>query len=489
METEVEDDKTERQDLETKKKKRITAGALGSWLNRYRGLAAGSLVVAVAIHILLLLGFGGYTIFKGSAPRMPFTSEDGVAADGQMDAPPPDTSEPDPAMEADATPMPTETPSLETDTVLALSTMTGPPTTMTATVPSLSPPSMVGTELEKPKSRSGAKASAVNFFGVKGEGTNVYFVVDLSDSMLETERGGVAGFAAVKSELKHMIQSLDEATLFNVVAYGASGADRFEPTSVPATPDKKKAAGIFIDRYNISSEKRGTLTNNYRPKISEFGVIQGDKDTGRITTRLDLGLLAAFEGLADTIFLISDGKPPVLAEDLRGGVKVELAGASVSEADRSKYQKEVEAWRIAYEKYTEEIKKYREKYKDLLAKRDAKILEAKQKGDGKVIEGVGVDYKVKISGIPSEPQAPPQPQVPQRKTSGNEIKTTGKVYDENELIKRIRDVYMGVYKKADAPIPSIHTVGYMSKPAETKFMQNLAARNNGTFKAIYAPIR
>jgi len=343
--------------------------------------------------------------------------------------------------------------------------------------------------MSKPANRSGAKLSSVNFFGVKGEGTNVYFVVDLSDSMLEDERGGLAGFAAVKNNLKQMIRSLDEGTRFNVVAYGASGADLFQPGSVPASPEMKKTAEDFISKYNLSSEKRGTVDNKYRPKIPEFGLIQGDKGTGKVTTRLDLGLLAAFEGLADTIFLITDGKAPVVAEDRREEAKQAMKESAISSQDRAKFEKDVAEWRKDYEKYAADMKTYREKYKDLLVKKEQKIAEAKAKGGGKIKEGTGVDYGVKIPGLPNPPQEPKQPSPPQPKTAGKVVQQAGEVYDEVALIRRIREVYTDVYKKADAPTPSIHTVGYMSKPNETRFLQALAAKNNGTFKAISAPIK
>ena len=337
--------------------------------------------------------------------------------------------------------------------------------------------------------RSGGRASAVNFFGVKGEGTNVYFVMDLSDSMLETERGGVAGYAAVKNNLKQMIRSLDEGTRFNIVAYGASGADIFQPTSVPATGVMKKQAESFIALYNLSSERKGTKKNNYRPKIEEFGLIRGDKGTGQITTRLDLGLLASFEGLADTIFLISDGKAPVVAEDNREEAKEAMKGAEISDQDRTKYQKEIAVWREEYKKYTEELKAYRTRYKDLLLERQRKIAEAKARGQGKVVEGKSVDYGVKMPGLPPEPKAPNQPKPPTAKAGGKVVSSAGKEYDEAGLIRRIKEVYTKEYKKKDAPTPSIHTVGYMSKPNETKFLQNLAAKNNGKFTRITAPIR
>ena len=463
-----------------------------SFLERYKSLFGGSLFLAVAFHVLVLIGFGSYTLFKGSAPRMPFTSEGGVPAeDVGMEAPPevaPETMEESPT-ESSSTP--SDAPAIETDMVLAVSGVASPAMSLNAAPPVLAPATTTGSDklMSKPGNRSGVKASSVNFFGVKGEGTNVYFVIDLSDSMLEEERGGVAGFAAVKNNLKQMIRSLDEGTRFNVVAYGASGADLFQPASVPASADMKKSAEDFISKYNLSSEKKGTIDNKYRPKIPEFGLIRGDKGTGKVTTRLDLGLLAAFEGLADTIFLITDGKAPVVAEDHREEARQASKDAAISSEDRAKYEKDIGEWRKEYEKYTAEMKTYRDKYKDLLAKKEQKTAEAKAKGGGKVREGAAVDYGVKISGLPNPPQEPKQPALPQPKVGNKVVQAAGEVYDEAALIRRIREVYTDFYKKADAPTPSIHTVGYMSKPNETKFLQALAAKNNGTFKAISAPIK
>jgi hypothetical protein len=276
--------------------------------------------------------------------------------------------------------------------VLAVSGMVSPSMSINAAPPVLAPSSTTGAEkiLSKPASRSVGKASSVNFFGVKGEGTNVYFVVDASDSMLEDDRGGIQGFAVVKGRLKQMIQSLDEASRVNVVVYGASGADLFQSNSVAATPVMKKNAETFLARYNQSAEKKGTLDNNYRPKVEQIGLIKGDKDTRHITTRLDLGLLAAFEGLADTIFLISDGKAPVLAEDNRAEAQKALMNAEVSEADRIKYQKEMEDYRIKLQQYNEEIKKYREKYADKLQEKERREAENRAKGLGKVQEGKSI---------------------------------------------------------------------------------------------------
>ena len=462
------------------------------FLGKHRTIFAICLILAAAVHVLVLLVFGTYTLFKGSSPRMPFTSEGGVPAeDVGMEAPPevaPETME---ETAVESTPSPSDAPAIETDMVLAVSGMVSPSMSINAAPPVLAPSSTTGAEkiLSKPASRSVGKASSVNFFGVKGEGTNVYFVVDASDSMLEDDRGGIQGFAVVKGRLKQMIQSLDEASRFNVVVYGASGADLFQSNSVAATPVMKKNAETFLARYNQSAEKKGTLDNNYRPKVEQIGLIKGDKDTGHITTRLDLGLLAAFEGLADTIFLISDGKAPVLAEDNRAEAQKALMNAEISEADRKKYQKEMEDYRIKFQEYNEEIKKYREKYADKLQEKARREAENRAKGLGKVQEGKAVDYGVKIPGLPPSPTPPGPPTAPQKKVAGRAVQIAGEVYDSSALMSRIKDLYTEIYKKADAPTPSIHAVGYMSRPEETKFLQTLAARNNGNFTRISVPIK
>jgi hypothetical protein len=482
MQASVEE-KKEPKDADPKKR---VKGAAGGFLSRYKMLFGGSLAVAIAVHLLLLIGFGSYTLFKGSSPRMPFTSEGGVPAeDVGMEAPPENAPDMVEETSNESSPTPSDAAPAEMDTVLAVAGAVSPSMSFNAAPPVLAAPASTGIEkrLSQPGARSGAKASSVNFFGVKGEGSNVYFVIDLSDSMLEAQRGGLSGFALVKNNVKQMIQSLDENTYFNIVLYAAEYATRFQPAAVPANPDNKKAAALFIEPFNNTVQTRGLQKGNYQPTIQNLGLIEKD------ATRLDLGLLAAFEGLADTIFLITDGKVPTTKEDKREQAKKAMENAAMSESDKVKYQSEVTEWRKDYEVYVQELKTYREKYKDLLAKQAEKIEEAKKKGQGKIREGKEVDYGIKIAGLPGAPKEPKQPTPPKLKVDGAAVEWSGKVLKESELIQRVKDIYTDYYKKAGAPVPSIHTVGYMSNPAETKFLQALAAKNNGTFKAISAPIK
>jgi hypothetical protein len=459
------------------------------FLGKHRTIFAICLILAAAVHVLVLLVFGTYTLFKGSTPRMPFTSEGGVPAeDAGMEAPPEAAQDTMEETAVESTPSPSDSPTSETDMVLAVSGMVSPSMSINAAPPVLATSSTNGAEkiVSKPAGRSPGKASSVNFFGVKGEGTNVYFVVDLSDSMVEQDKGGIEGYKTLKEKLGQMIQSLAPETNFNVVFYG-DAVDLFMPSSVPATPENKQAAMKFLPRYMASTSQRGNLTRNYQPKISTLPSTGG-------TSRMDLGLIAAFEGRADTIFVLTDGKPIIqrgMNEKEREEYRKKAADSEISAADRQKYEKDVAEYKKKYEEYNEEMKKYREKYADKITEKARREAENRAKGKGKVIEGQGfVVDSVKIPGLPDAPKAPTAPSPPQAKAQGKAVAppSLGN-WQDDDILEYLKETIAKTYKKDGYELPSIHGVAFLAKPAEEKFLRSLASRNNGNFMRISAPIR
>ena len=482
-------DSSERETKVTKKKEKASSGGMGEFFRNYKSLAAKSVVVAVLVHLLLLVGFGSYTIFKGSAPRMPFTSENGVPAEEMgSEAPPTEVPEKLEEPQLDSAEMPSDQPALEADTVIAVSGMVSPPMSFTAAPPAMPTAPASGAEklMAKPGTRGGGKPSTVNFFGAKGEGTNVYFVVDVSDSMVETDKGGIDGYKNLKEKLGQMIQSLAPETNFNVVFYGDT-VDLFRPESVPATPENQKAAREFLPKYMASTTQRGNILRNFKPKIATLPSNGG-------TSRMDLGLVAAFEGRADTIFVLTDGKPVIqraMNEKEREEYRKKAADSEISPADRQKYEKEVAEYRKKYEEYNEEVKKYREKYADKITEKARREAENRVKGKGKVIEGQGfVVDPVKIPGLPAAPMVPTAPPPPQAKAQGKAVgpPSLGNWRDD-EILEYLKETIAGTYKKDGYELPSIHGVAFLAKPAEEKFLQSLASRNNGKFIRISAPLK
>jgi len=485
MQASVEEEK-EPKDADPKKR---VKGAAGGFLSRYKMLFGGSLAVAIAVHLLLLIGFGSYTLFKGSSPRMPFTSEGGVPAeDVGMEAPPENAPEMVEETSNESSPTPSDAAPAEMDTVLAVAGAVSPSMSFNAAPPVLAAPASTGIEkrLSQPGARSGAKASSVNFFGAQGQGTNVYFVVDVSDSMVEADKGGIDGYRNLKTKLGQMIASLAAETNFNVVFYG-DGVDLFRGESVPATPENRKAAQEFLQGYMSSTSQRGNRTRNFKPKLDTLPSTGG-------TSRMDLGLLAAFEGRADTIFVLTDGKPVIrrgMTEEERKEDQKKRAGLEISDSDRQKYANEVAEWRKEYEKYVTEMKAYQEKYKDKLTEKARREAENRAKGKGKVVEGQGfIVDTVKIPGLLPAPTAPEQPKAPQAKKGGQVVvSSVSGDWSDDQILDFLKETIAKTYKKDGFDLPSIHGVSFMSKTAEEKFLSKLASRNNGKFIRISAPIK
>jgi hypothetical protein len=485
MQASVEE-KKEPKDADPKKR---VKGAAGGFLSRYKMLFGGSLAVAIAVHLLLLIGFGSYTLFKGSSPRMPFTSEGGVPAeDVAMEAPPENAPEMVEETSNESSPTPSDAAPAEMDTVLAVAGAVSPSMSFNAAPPVLAAPASTGIEkrLSQPGARSGAKASSVNFFGAQGQGTNVYFVVDVSDSMVEADKGGIDGYRNLKTKLGQMIASLAAETNFNVVFYG-DGVDLFRGESVPATPENRKAAEEFLQGYMSSTSQRGNRTRNFKPKLDTLPSTGG-------TSRMDLGLLAAFEGRADTIFVLTDGKPVIrrgMTEEERKEDQKKRAGLEISDSDRQKYANEVAEWRKEYEKYVTEMKAYQEKYKDKLTEKARREAENRAKGKGKVVEGQGfIVDTVKIPGLLPAPTAPEQPKAPQAKKGGQVVvSSVSGDWSDDQILDFLKETIAKTYKKDGFDLPSIHGVSFMSKTAEEKFLSKLASRNNGKFIRISAPIK
>jgi len=91
--------------------------------DKKRSLLSVCLILAGAIHLLGLMAFGTYTLFKGTVPRMPFTSEGGVSTeDAGFEAPPIEEMlelAEDSSMDREATAVRSDAPELETDAILS----------------------------------------------------------------------------------------------------------------------------------------------------------------------------------------------------------------------------------------------------------------------------------------------------------------------------------------------------------------------------------
>ena len=68
---------------------------------------------------------------------------------------------------------------------------------------------------------------------LKGSGERIAFIVDLSRSMVEDDKGGLNGINVLKTELKKMVEKLNDGTFFNLIFFD-DNVDIFKPQLVIA---------------------------------------------------------------------------------------------------------------------------------------------------------------------------------------------------------------------------------------------------------------
>ncbi|MCK5806317.1 MAG: VWA domain-containing protein, partial [Lentisphaeria bacterium] len=148
----------------------------------------------------------------------------------------------------------------------------------------------------------GTGVSNFNFFGIRGRGDKIAILLDVSVSMVEEGRGGPAGFMRVKQRVAEVVTKLDEAGMFNVIAF-ADAARTWKRELLIGNEDNRNQAKNFIFGFNTEG--------NYGLKNGNVGSMDMGIPAVGGGTRLDLALTAAFLQGADTILVISDGLPRV----------------------------------------------------------------------------------------------------------------------------------------------------------------------------------
>ncbi|MEM9227434.1 MAG: hypothetical protein AAGA45_05660, partial [Verrucomicrobiota bacterium] len=185
--------------------------------------------------------------------------------------------------------------------------------------------------------------SAISLLGLKDSGENVAIILDTARSMLEQERGDVQGYARVKKEIADVIAGLKPGTLFNIYAYD-DNLETFSAKPVAASSANRAKASEWVKQFwNFDARKKrftkeGATGFDNAPDMTGLPVMRervviasGSRHEGNAvykleklpainqkvgdgSSRMDLALLAAAEGGADVIFLISNGAPWVHIE-------------------------------------------------------------------------------------------------------------------------------------------------------------------------------
>jgi len=151
---------------------------------------------------------------------------------------------------------------------------------------------------------NGSGFANVSFFGISGKASKVIFVADISASMNKGEKVGRPYESVIKEVAKGM-SNLTEANEFNIITF-AKQAYPYKPKLVRATPQEKEQAIEWFKK----------LTPSVLRQLKETGKpdMIGDVTDAHLGSRADLALEEALKMKPAMIMFISDGIPTGLKE-------------------------------------------------------------------------------------------------------------------------------------------------------------------------------
>ncbi|MGF1483894.1 MAG: hypothetical protein ACFBZ8_05975 [Opitutales bacterium] len=143
-------------------------------------------------------------------------------------------------------------------------------------------------------------SSPVDFFGLKGRGERILFLIDAGSYMMDDKKGGLYAYRIIKEEVQEQIGGLKPGTLFNVVLFARWGRNLnlFQPQMVPATEANKQKLAAWFAPINERANQLGSQGSNYSLARPLGPIGEGSEGPYR-------ALHAGFELGTDAIFVFT----------------------------------------------------------------------------------------------------------------------------------------------------------------------------------------
>jgi hypothetical protein len=266
------------------------------------------MMIALFLHILILLIFGGKVIFE--AVRKVEIEVGAVRApSGGPPSPPPAAPMPEKQVDVKVpTPKTAKfsqllaTDKLSTDFQVALPEVS-------AIVSTAFEASGIGGTGSAGGVPGGTGMAKINFFGIQTQASKMVFVVDISGSMLDGNKIGNS-FRKVEMEVAKGVRALSEENEFNIIVF-SQVAMPYKETMVKASMQEKERAISWLNRMS-PERSNGDFTRTVN------GVANFHKGT-----HVHLAMDEAFKFEPPLIIFISDGaptgkKPDDILDQVRG---------------------------------------------------------------------------------------------------------------------------------------------------------------------------
>jgi len=257
------------------------------------------LLIAVMIHVLILIIFGGKVLFE-AFQQVNLESDSIIAPhQGTSSPPPPSGSEVKTFDVKVAIPQNSKlTNKLAIDKLSPEFNVAAPEIQSSVSVSMEGIGSVGGSGSGN---GTGSGFASINFFGISGNASKIIFLVDISTSMTNGIKIGHP-YEEIINEVSKGLAGLNEQLEFNIIAFARKNFS-YKPALVRATSSEKQNAIEWFKKLNpmFVLELR---------KAGKPDVLEGVMDA-HLGTRADLALEQALQMKPATIMFISDGTPVV----------------------------------------------------------------------------------------------------------------------------------------------------------------------------------
>ena len=312
----------------------------------------------------------------------------------------------------------------------------------------------------------GQGVNKFDFFGIRGKSDRVAILVDVSVSMVEEEKGGVAGYMRVKSRINRVVEALDEGALFNVIVFGDAADACFKRLEI-ANSKNKKTAKDYLAPFNTEGNW-GCASGNIHADGKGLPAKGG-------STRLDLALTAAFQQEADTILIISDGAPMVL----RGITADEMRAYANKRREWEKENaKKIQAYNDAQTTTTTAPVKTVKVWippKKARPPRKGPPKEGQPPDTGS--PAVPGHWEIRTTHSGGHRHGPKMPKCPFKAP-------TERYWTLTEFLKHLKLLHEHYYIKKGKKRPVIHCIGYKIDRKGDKFLKALAKAYKGKYRRV-----
>jgi len=274
------------------------------WKSFFKKTIVIVFLFSLAVHILLLIGFGGVTLFPGRIPTPQFTAQNTVSEEAATPIAPPEEEMVQEEKTADPNLMDEKPAAEESAPPLEMMTVPGgaswapaiPKDVKTSLTGNLG---RTGTESHASSTKGSGVGRKSSFFGINIDQKipRIILLLDTSDTMFKRKRGAETytyDYGVIKKEACDLIKNLEETAQFNVVLY-EGGAVAFQKNMVVLSESLKSEVIQWI------SDIDENLGKSIKERQGNDTLFEGGG------TRLDTGLSLAFRYDPTTIFLLTDG--------------------------------------------------------------------------------------------------------------------------------------------------------------------------------------